>query len=37
MREAILGVLENSDRALDSFELQDALNINSVEETTKLM
>ena len=37
MREAILGVLENSDRALDSFELQDALNINSVEETTQLM
>lgn len=37
MREAILGVLKNSDRALDSFELQDALNIKTVEETTLLM
>lgn len=37
MREAILDVLKNSDRALDIYELQDMLNVSTVENTTALM
>lgn len=37
MREATLKLLENSDKALDIYELQNALNITSVDDTTKLM
>ena len=37
MRDAILNILNNSDKALDAFELQDALQIKSVEDTTILM
>ena len=36
MRDNILNVLSNSDRALDIFELQDLLEINTVEDTSKL-
>ena len=37
MREAILDVLKNSDKALDIYELQDMLNVSTVENTTALM
>ena len=37
MRDAILDVLKNSDKALDIYELQDMLNVNTVENTTALM
>ena len=37
MRDAILNVLRGSDKALDVFELQDALKVSTVEETTTLM
>lgn len=37
MRERILDVLKGCDKALDVYELQDALGINSVEETSSLM
>ena len=37
MREAILGVLKNSDKAMDAYELQDALKVSTVEDTTLLM
>ena len=37
MRDAILEVLKNSDKALDVFELQDSLKISTVEDTTMLM
>ena len=37
MRDAILDVLKNSDKALDIYELQDMLNVNTVENTTELM
>ena len=33
MRESIINVLKNSDRALDIYELQDRVGVNSVEET----
>ena len=33
MRENIINVLKNSDKALDIYELQDRLNIDTVEET----
>ena len=33
MRDNILNVLSNSDRALDIFELQDLLEINTVEDS----
>ena len=36
MRDNILNVLSNSDRALDIFELQDLLEINTIEDTSKL-
>ena len=36
MRDAILKVLGNSERALSVYELCDALNINTVEETKQL-
>ena len=36
MRDAILKVLVNSERALSVYELCDALNINTVEETKQL-
>lgn len=35
MRESIINVLKNSDRALDIYELQDRVGVNSVEETKK--
>ncbi len=37
MRERILDVLKESDKALDVYELQDSLGIDSVEETSSLM
>ena len=37
MRDAILDVLKNSDKALDIYELQDMLNVSTVENTTVLM
>ena len=37
MRDNILNVLRGSDKALDIFELQDALQISSVQDTTVLM
>lgn len=37
MRDDIINVLKNSDKALDIFELQHALNVDSVEDTTLLM
>ena len=37
MREAILDVLKNSDKARDIYELQDMLNVSTVENTTALM
>ena len=37
MRDDIINVLKNCDRALDIYELQDLLVINSVEDTTELM
>ncbi len=33
MRESIINILKNSDRALDIYELQDRVGVNSVEET----
>lgn len=33
MRESIINVLKNSDRALDIYELQDRVGVNSIEET----
>ncbi len=36
MRDNILNVLSNVDKALDIFELQDLLEINTVEETSML-
>ena len=36
MRDNILNVLSNADKALDIFELQDLLEINTVEETSML-
>ena len=36
MRENIINVLKNSDKALDIYELQDRLNIDTVEETKEL-
>ena len=36
MRDNILNVLSNSDKALDIFELQDLLEISTVEETSML-
>ena len=37
MREAILDILKNSDKALDIYELQDMLNVSTVENTTAMM
>ncbi len=37
MRDDVISVLKNSDKALDIFELQDSLNISSVEDTKRLM
>ena len=37
MRDAILDVLKNSDKALDIYELQDMLNVSTVENTTALI
>ena len=37
MKDKILAVLKNSDKALDVYEIQDSLNITSVEETSNLM
>ena len=37
MRENVLNILKNQDKALDIFELQDLLGINSVSETTELV
>ncbi len=36
LREDIISVLNNSEKAIDIFELQDALNIKTVEETKQL-
>ncbi len=36
LREDIISVLKNSEKAIDVFELQDALNIKTVEETKQL-
>ena len=36
MRDNIINVLKNSDKALDIFELQDLLEITTVEETKQL-
>ena len=36
MRDNIINVLKNADKALDIFELQDLLEINTVEETSLL-
>ena len=36
MREAILDILKNSDKALDIYELQDMLNVSTVENTTAM-
>ena len=37
MRDNIMNVLKNADKALDVYELQDLLGIDTVEETTELM
>ena len=37
MRDTIMNILKNSDKALDIYELQDLLGITTVEETTELM
>ena len=36
MRDNIINILKNSDKALDIFELQDLLEITTVEETKQL-
>ena len=36
MRDDIINLLENSDRAMDIYELQNALGIQTVEELTSL-
>ena len=37
MRDSIINILKNSDRALDIYELQDLLGIDSAEEVTQLL
>ena len=37
MRDDILNVLKNSDKALDIYELQDLLDINKTEDTETLL
>ena len=37
MKDDIINVLKNSDRALDIYELQDKLGIDEVEDTVKLV
>ena len=37
MRDTIMNILKNADKALDIYELQDRLGISTVEETTELM
>ncbi len=37
MRDKIIEILKNSDKALDIFEIQDVLGMKSVEETTSLI
>ena len=37
MRDDIIHVLKNSERALDIYELQDALEITKVEQTTEFL
>ena len=36
MRDDIINILKNSNKAIDIYEIQDLLNIKSVEDTTKL-
>ena len=37
MRDKIIDILKNSDKALDIYELQHILNVESVEDTSLLM
>ena len=37
MRDNIINVLSNCDKAVDIYELQDLLEINSTEETAQLI
>lgn len=37
MRDSIINILKNSDKALDIYELQDALGIDNAEEVTQLL
>ena len=36
MRDDIINVLKNASKAIDIYEIQDLLNIKTVEDTTKL-
>ena len=36
MRDDIINILKNSKKAIDIYEIQDLLNIKSIEDTTKL-